>query len=198
MKNKHQHNEDGTTFVFIESKSKHFPGKHAIIIDTEDWDKVKEHKWRVHPTGSRYPYAATNIPHPDGGWYYYTGRNGKSSKTRRRTIRQLHQLVMGKPQGGMVVDHINHNGLDNRKENLRFVTLAQNQQNRRSGRNSSSQYKGVSRRKADNKWQARIDHEGKQTHLGRYDCEHQAALAYNKKALELWGEYAHLNEVEIQ
>ena len=45
MKNQFKHNEDGTTHIFVESKNKHFPGKHAIIIDTEDWDKVKEYKW---------------------------------------------------------------------------------------------------------------------------------------------------------
>ena len=103
---------------------------------------------------------------------------------------------MGKPQKRKVIDHINHNGLDNRKENLRFVTRAQNQQNRRSTKNSSSQYKGVGWHKASNKWRAKIGHKGKQTYLGLFTCEHQAALAYNEKALELWGENALLNEVE--
>ena len=44
MKNQFKHNEDGTTHIFVESKNKYFPGKHTIIIDTEDWDKVKEYK----------------------------------------------------------------------------------------------------------------------------------------------------------
>lgn len=198
MKNEYQHNDDGTTFIFMESKTKRFPGKHTIIIDTEDWDKVKEHRWGIKFNNHhRYPYAAANVPHPDGGWCHYTWQ-GKEKRQRRRTKLQLHHLIAGKPQKGKAVDHINHNGLDNRKENLRFVTQAQNQQNRRSSRNSSSQYKGVRWHKGNKKWEAEIEHEGKRNYLGYFTCEHQAALAYNKKALELWGENAHLNEVEIQ
>tara|TARA_B100002051_G_scaffold270812_1_gene304378 strand:- start:4455 stop:4793 length:339 start_codon:yes stop_codon:yes gene_type:complete len=108
----------------------------------------------------------------------------------------LHRLILGKPQKGMVIDHINHIGLDNRKENLRFLTAAQNQQNSRSKRNSSSKYKGVGWYKAGNKWRARVKHKRKHIWLGYFACEHQAALAYNKKAFELWGENAFLNEVE--
>ena len=195
-KNKYQHNDDGTTHIFVETKNKYFPGKHTIIIDTEDWDKVKEHRWCILGNG-RYPYAMTNIPHPDGGWHVRpSGRRG-----RRETALLLHNLIIDghykkKPKGKLTVDHINHNGLDNRKENLREVTQAQNQRNRRSNKNSSSQYKGVSWFKRDKKWHAQIKHKGKGIHLGYFTCEHQAALAYNKKALELWGEYALLNEVE--
>lgn len=194
-KNKYQHNDDGTTYIFVESKSKRFPGKHTIIIDTEDWDKVKEHRWCV--TGNdrhRYPYAMTNIPHPDGGWHHYTW-HGREERRRRRIGLQLHHAIMGKPPKGLFVDHINHNGLDNRKENLRFVTLAQNQQNGRSNRNSTSAYKGVSWHERDKRWRAQIAHEGKGMYIGYFTCEHEAALAYNKKAKELFGEHALLNEV---
>ncbi len=197
-KNKYQHNDDGTTYIFVESKNKYFPGKHTIIIDTEDWDKVKEHKWSIGGNkGHNYPYARTNILHPDGGWYI---RPDNGMRERRRTYLKLHHLIMGKPQKGKVIDHKKHDGirtgLDNRKDNLRFVTVAQNQQNRRSFKNSSSQYKGVCWFKRDNRWQVHIGHKGKQTHLGYFTCEHEAALAYNKKAKELFGEYALLNEVK--
>ena len=114
----------------------------------------------------------------------------------------LHHLIIGKPQKGKVIDHKNHDGirtgLDNRKDNLREVTVAQNGQNRRSNKNSSSQYKGVAWHKRSKKWEVKIQHKGKQTFLGYHTCEHQAALAYNEKATELWGENALLNEVEIQ
>lgn len=192
-KNKYAHNDDGTTHIFVESKNKYFPGKHTIIIDTEDWDKVKEHRWCILGNG-RYPYGMTNIPHPDGGWCVRpSGRRG-----RRETALLLHNLIIDKkPKGKLTVDHINHNGLDNRKDNLREVTLSQNNQNMRSNRNSSSQYKGVSWHKPLKKWRAQIKHKDEVTHLGYHTCEHQAALAYNKKALELWGEeHALLNEVE--
>tara|TARA_B100000700_G_scaffold309090_1_gene387622 strand:- start:2169 stop:2759 length:591 start_codon:yes stop_codon:yes gene_type:complete len=196
MKNKYQHNDDGTTFIFVESKSKHFPGKHTIVIDTEDWDKAKEHRWRLGGRASqRYPYAATNIPHPDGG-YRINRTDGYPRK--RTTTLKLHHLIMGKPQRGKVIDHINHIGLDNRKDNLRFVTISQNNQNTRSAKNSSSQYKGVSWCKQGNKWRAQIEHKRKSIHLGYHTCEQEAALVYNKKAIELWGEHALLNEVEIQ
>jgi len=195
MKNRFKHNDDGTTHIFVESKSKRFPGKHTIIIDTEDWDKVKEHRWFLFGTG-RTPYVATNIPHPDGGWHYYTCQ-GREKRFRRKTCLSLHHLVMGKPQKGYLTDHINHVGLDNRKENLRFVTRAQNGQNSRSSKNSRSAYKGVNRaeQNAFKKWRAKLKHKGKEIHIGHYACEHEAALAWNKKALELWGEYACLNEV---
>ena len=202
MKNQFKHNEDGTTHIFVETKNKYFPGKHTIIIDTEDWDKVKEYKWVIQANSHcSYPYAGTSIPHPDGGWYHYTWQ-GKELRRRRRTCLQLHHLIMGKPRKGLVVDHINHDGirtgLDNRKDNLRDVTPSQNGQNRRSNKNSSSQYKGVSWDKREKKWQAQIFHKGKKTHIGVFICEHQAALAYNEKATELWGENALLNEVKTQ
>ena len=189
-KNKYQHNPDGTTFIFIESKNKYFPGKHTIIIDTEDWDKVKEHYWSL-VSNHRVLYVQASILHPEGGWK--TPADGR--RRRRRTSLQLHHLILGKPQKGMVTDHINHNGLDNRKENLRFATYAQNKSNARSHKNSSSQYLGVFWDKETQKWRVRLKHNGKFYNLGRFTCEHQAALVYNKKAKELRGKFANLNVV---
>ena len=201
MKNQFKHNEDGTTHIFVETKNKNFPGKHTIIIDTEDWGKVKEHKWRISGSRSSYPYAMTSIPHPDGEWYYFTEK-GKERRKRRRTALLFHHAIMGKPQKGKVIDHKNHDGirtgLDNRKDNLREVTPSQNSQNQRSRKNSSSQYKGVHWYTQTNRWRAKLKHRSKSIHVGYFACEHQAALAYNKKALELWGENALLNEVKTQ
>ena len=155
-KNEYQHNDDGTTYIFIESKSKKFPGKHTVIIDTEDWDKVKGYKWTlVTPTGNRYPYVGANISHPDGGWY--TGAND-GRRRRRRTRLPLHHLILGKPEKELVIDHKNHSGLDNRKDNLRILTNQQNMRNRRSNKNSSSKYKGVCWSKRDKKWLAGTNH----------------------------------------
>lgn len=189
-KNKYQHNPDGTTFIFLETKNKYFPGKHTAIIDTEDWDKVREYRWSIR--GDYYVSAV--IPHPDGSWHYYI-REGKEARRRRRTTLSLHHLILGKPQKGMVVDHINHNGLDNRKENLRFATFTQNQQNSRSQVGSSSKYKGVHWNTQTGRWKALLHVGAECIHLGYFTCEHQAALAYNKKAIELHGEYANLNVV---
>lgn len=187
-KNKYQHNDDGTTFIFLETKNKYFPGKHTAIIDTEDWDKIKVYRWHLHG-GKNYTtaYVRGLIPNPDKD----------INRPRNYTLILLHRLILGKPSKGMVTDHINHNGLDNRKENLRFATRGQNQQNRRAGKNSSSQYLGVSWINQHQLWQAMIRHNGKRYYLGSFTCEHQAALAYNKKAKELHGEFANLNVINM-
>ena len=184
MKNEYQHNDDGTTYIFLESKSKYFPGKHTIIIDTEDWDKAKVHRWRINGNSkTRYPYTATNILHPDGGWYTRPDRNG--SRERRRKTLLLHHLILGKPEKGLVIDHKNHNGLDNRKDNLRFLTNQQNQWNSKSSKNSFSEYKGVYWNKPLKKWKAYIRLFNKQIHIGYFTCEKEAARAVNNKAREL-------------
>jgi len=198
-KNEYQHNDDGTTYIFIESKNKYAPGAHVAIVDTKHWNKVKGYRWTIlKNASSRYPYAQTSLPHPSGEWRYYTYK-GEKIRQKRRTTLTLHHLILGKPEKGMQVDHKNHNGLDNREENLGAVTRAENQRNRRSQKNSSSNYKGVSWDKQHKKWSAHIwnTEENKLIHLGRFTCEKEAARAYNKKALELWGdEHVLLNEVE--
>ena len=190
IKNKYQHNEDGTTHIFVESKNKYCPGKHTIIIDTEDWDKVKEYRWciRAGPV-NRYPYAMTAIPHPDGGL--------KKCGRKRTTTLSLHHLILGKPPKGKVTDHRNHNGLDNRKDNLRILTQSQNMFNRRGKRNTSSRYKGISWCKDRGKWRASIWINKKNIYIGYFTCEKEAAMAVNDKARELGLEEHFLfNEVE--
>ena len=200
MKNKFTHNEDGTTHIFIETKNKKFPGKWTVIIDTEDWDKVKDYSWALINNGAgtdRYPYVYTSILHPDGGWRYRNYNGIRKRAGRKRTTLCLHHLIMGKPQKGMVIDHVNHNGFDNRKENLREITRAQNMRNMRSQKNSSSKYKGVGWCKSREKWISRIKHNRKTINLGYFSSEEDAALAYNKKAIELWGEeHVLLNEIK--
>ena len=188
--NEHKHNDDGTTHVFIETTNKYSPGKHTAIIDTADWERAKEHRWFIHMSAvSSTPYVFTHIPHPDGG-------RTKTGRNKRKTGLMMHHLVLGKkPEKGMITDHINRNGLDNRKENLRFVTHSQNGANTKARKNSSSQYLGVAWNSAREQWVVMCQHEGKKHWGGRFKCEHQAALAYNKKAKELHGEFANLNVV---
>jgi len=105
----------------------------------------------------------------------------------------MHHDVMKVP-AGFVIDHINGNGLDNRKANLRQSTYAQNSWNRGKARvKSSSKYKGVCQHKKDRKWQAQISAVGKRIYLGRFKNQKEAAKAYDKAAKKYHGEFANLN-----
>jgi hypothetical protein len=113
--------------------------------------------------------------------------NGK-----QRTIAMHRMLLELSPFA--CCDHRNHDGLDNRRENLRAVTRAQNQWNKRN-QAASSPYKGVWFEKHAGKWRARIMKHGKNRELGLFLTAEDAARAYNAAAVELFGEYAVLNAV---
>ena len=150
-------------------------GKFAIV-DPEDYERVAGYKWFA----VRYERG------------YYAQRAAKDSKGRQRNVR-MHRVILGEPKG-KIIDHINHNGLDNRRANLRVVTRQQNTWNKRKQRgNCSSQYKGVTWLKRMGKWQARIVCSGKSIFIGYFDDEIWAARAYDSKAAELYGDYAALN-----
>ncbi len=140
------------------------------IVDAEDFEWLNRYKWHTQ-TGGRTYYARSR-------------KNGKMIR--------MHRLITNAPKG-LVVDHINHNGTDNRKLNLRLCTYAENSHNRRCGRRGSSKYKGVSRCKKKELFLACIRCDGKYYHLGRFKSEIAAAKAYDKKAVQLYGEFAYLN-----
>jgi hypothetical protein len=91
----------------------------------------------------------------------------------------LHRELMklARKRDGFEVDHVNGNGLDNRRANLRTVTHAQNQQNKRANAHATSRYRGVYWHKGKRRWAAEAKHNGKTVHLGRYTDEHTAAEA---------------------
>lgn len=93
------------------------------------------------------------------------------------------------------IDHINQNKGDNRIENLRAVTFTQNMANTKSKRDTTSKYKGVHWNKRDKAWVSQIKAGSKRYNLGYFKTEEEAARAYDKKAAELFNEYACLNEV---
>jgi hypothetical protein len=107
----------------------------------------------------------------------------------------LHHTIMGKPEKGMVVDHINRDRLDCRKSNLRFVSYFENAQNISKQKNNTSGYRGVWFRKDTGKWAADIKVNYKKLSLGCYEKVADAAKAYNIAAKQHFGENAVLNKV---
>lgn len=108
----------------------------------------------------------------------------------------MHRELMNTPEG-FDTDHINHDKLDNRLENLRICTVSQNQQNRRKTTGiTTSKFKGVSWDKSVGLWRASIKINDKRTTIGRYVTEEAAGLAYNEYAKEHFGEYANLNDID--
>ena len=122
--------------------------------------------------------------------YYSIGINGKIYRN-HRLIFLYHYGYLPKQ-----LDHIDRNKLNNKIENLREATQSQNMMNRKSFKNTSSQYKGVTWDRKNQKWLSQIKINKKLIHLGRFKFETDAAKAYNIKSIELFGEYAKLNEVD--
>ena len=147
--------------------------KGIALVDDEDYTILSKFKWRLCDNN----YALNHFI-----------ANGKQKNE------LMHRIIMN-PQENMEIDHKDGNGLNNQKNNLRIVTKSQNCINRNKYKNSSSKYKGVYWRRDLNKWHSQIRKNKKQIYLGIYIKEIDAAKAYNKAAIELFGEYALLNEV---
>lgn len=111
---------------------------------------------------------------------------GRYRKIKVTMARQIMGLCN---EDATVVDHINHNGLDNRKSNLRVCTVQQNTQNKNKDRGCTSSYKGVSKRSRGSRWVVMV----RNKHVGYFDTELLAAKAYDEEAKKQYGEYACLN-----
>ncbi len=147
------------------------------LVDDQDYEEVNQFKWYGHEYACDVIYAETNCYH------------GK-----KRMRMSMHRLILGLEFGDLrISDHENHNGLDNQRSNLRITTNQRNHFNRRSIRNTSSKFKGVSKYTRNEKWLAQIAKNGRKIFIGHFDNEVKAAKAYDEKALELFGEFANLN-----
>lgn len=110
----------------------------------------------------------------------------------KRTTIRMHREIL-KVHSNQYIDHKNGNGLDNRRENLRLASCSQNGANQKKHDRGISKFKGVCWHKLARKWVAQIRAHGKVNHLGYFNVESEAAIAYNKAALEYFGEFAKVN-----
>lgn len=151
-------------------------GKFAVVDDA-DFEFLNQWKWHARRNGRNC----------------YAGRGIRINGMPR--IIGMHQVILNLPSG-MKSDHINGDGLDNRRSNLRSCTHCENMRNRSKNIRDSSRYKGVFWDKATQKWRARISINSRETHLGYFDDEEKAACAYNAAARKHFGEFARLNVIE--
>ena len=150
---------------------------YSAIVDDEDFDKLSKYKWQYH-----LGYA----------------KRGKYNKSIKNNDNIKMHIQITNCQKGMVVHHINHNKLDNRKENLRICSVRDNHKSQllqKEGRGYTSKYQGVYLKKKTGSWVARIKVNYKNIPLGEFRIEDQAAAAYNDAAKKYFGEFAVLNDV---
>jgi len=130
-------------------------------------------------------------------WYYkepgYAERTQHVKNGKKKHIK-MHRLIMD-TQEDMDVDHIDNDGINNTKENLRNCTRQQNLMNKSKQSNGKSIFKGVYWEKGLNKWRSRIKANNKHIHLGVFLKEKEAAKAYNEAAKKHFGEFAYINNI---
>ena len=108
----------------------------------------------------------------------------------------INRFILNIEDPKVLVDHKSGSWFNNLESNLRPSTKSQNAMNQQNQEGTSSKYKGVCWHAPSKKWRAYIKINGKQIHLGYFNTEIEAARAYNKAALELFGEFANLNIIE--
>lgn len=146
----------------------------VALVDDADYERLAVIKW-----------CAVNVRGDDRKWYAYSGGL-------RIT---MHRFILG-AQKGQLVDHIDRDGLNNQRSNIRICTRTGNARNQGLSKRNSSGFKGVHRdhRAIARPWIAHIAVNRKNRHLGRFATPEEAARAYNVAAVELHGEFASLNE----
>lgn len=148
---------------------------HVALVDDQDYEDLMRYKWFADIRGCGI-YIKRHRPIIDG-------KNGNI---------YMHRQIMGVSDSKMIVDHINGNQLDNRRENLRLCTHSQNSMNCKATKGRRIPFKGVFVRPSG-RFGARIMFERRQITIGTFDTQEEAACAYDQKAKELFGEFANPN-----
>lgn len=148
-------------------------GKFALV-DKEDFDYLSQFKWCYTSAG----YAIRTE--------YPKGLKGDGVRI------LMHRLILDAPKNKQV-DHINQDGLDNRRSNIRLATPSQNQWNKGVQKNNTSGHKGISWDMKNNKWRVSINTKGRYINLGRYSDIKEAVLVREKFVLSLHGEFGRLS-----
>jgi hypothetical protein len=151
----------------------------VAIVDAADYEWLSQWKW----------YAKLNCGH------WYACRKGYDDKGKRYDI-FMHRVILDAPKG-MLADHINGDGLDNSRSNLRLATSTENNHNRRTSRNNRSGFKGVWWSTTYQKWGVSVSFGGKQRNIGYFDDLIKAAFARDVLEVKHHGEFAKLNFPEV-
>ena len=138
----------------------------VALVDEEDFEELSKHRWSF------------------DGRYAIRMEDGKKIYLHREAL---------KVGEGKVTDHVNRDRLDNRKSNLREASYQQNSSNSKLHSHNTSGYRGVYKYKK--LWRAAVTFDGKQVSCGYFKTKQEAAIAYNEKATELFGEFAYINEI---
>lgn len=153
-------------------------GKYNVLVDDEDYDYINQFTWYLSVTKSG-PYARAR---------YIDNGN-------KRKLCCMHRLILGVTDKSIFVDHVNHNGLDNRRSNLRIASRSQNGMNRRVSKSNKSGYKGVSKSSNSESFRVCIYLSGKMINGGTFKTPEEAAKKYNELARIHHGEFAYQNPV---
>jgi hypothetical protein len=157
-------------------------GKHALVDDS-DFETLNQWQWRAQRARA-------------GSNKFYAVRSGPTNNGKRSVVWMHVQIMEAQLKDGQRPDHVDGNGLNNQRHNLRPSTHRQNCQNKRTSGCNKSGYKGVSWKKRNNKWCAQIKSDGKVLHLGLFASPVDAARAYDAAAIKHFGQYAVTNSLD--